>query len=315
MARRREWLRQAPVDRQPPSPRRDHQYRPRAYRSLKWPRHIGWSAIGGSPTPTARENYSKARCSCCPGRWRALPHPRYLRRQTRQRRSSSKPCGSAQSTNQNCVDDNDEQNDQLNCPIVEKFRLETRGFPLSFCLLAKCFAFLTGRKQWIQSLIEHQAIELSRPRSAKFGKRCIRARMSGKTKPELLTAAVLVTATTMATPGACGRGLPGTVAVALGFSKVLTRRRTPAGRCHAPSTLDRRQVPGGFPAPLRDSALSAAPAPRRVRGREELLARQSPKQFFRDRPVASSSQASSSRSFAWPAVTSQVPVPLLRLFA
>src|SRR6516164_11756712 len=127
------------------------------------------------------------------------------------------------------------------------------------------------------------------------------------------TVALSTPGTTMAPPGTCARGLRGTVAVALGFSQVFPRRRTPAWRCHAPSSADCRQVPGGFPAPLPDSALSAAPAPRRVRGREELSARQSPEQFFRDWPAASSSLVSSSRSFAWPPATSQVPGPLSQL--
>src|SRR3974377_2243086 len=111
------------------------------------------------------------------------------------------------------------------------------------------------------------------------------------------TVALSVPATPVATLGACARGLRGPAAVALGFSKVFPRRRTPAWRCHAPSSSDCRQVPGGVPAPLRGSALSAASAPGRAWGREVPLARQSPEQFFRNWPVVSSSQASSSRSF------------------
>src|SRR6516165_3553492 len=107
------------------------------------------------------------------------------------------------------------------------------------------------------------------------------------------TVALSAPGTTMATPGACARELRGAVTVALGFSKVFPRRRTPAWRCHAPSVLDGPQLPVRLPGPLRDPAPSAAPARGRVRGREELLARQSPAQFFPDWPAASSSQVSS----------------------
>src|SRR6516165_8154038 len=63
------------------------------------------------------------------------------------------------------------------------------------------------------------------------------------------TAVLSASAMTAAPAWACARGLRGAAAVALGFSKVFPRLRIPVWRCHAPSSSDRRQVPGVFPAP------------------------------------------------------------------
>src|SRR6516165_2863612 len=84
---------------------------------------------------------------------------------------------------------------------------------------------------------------------------------------DFLTGEVLsVPAMAAAPPWACAREQRGAAAVALGFSKVFLRRRTPAWRCHAPSGLDRRRVGRRFAAALRDSVSSVATAPGRARG-------------------------------------------------
>ena len=129
---------------------------------------------------------------------------------------------------------------------------------------------------------------------------------------EALGAVVLVSAMTGALLAwACARERRA-AAVALASSQGFPRQRIPAWRCHAPSVLDRPQLPGRFPAPLRDSAPSAAPAPGRWRGQSaQSVQRVAP--AFRNRPMASSSRASSLRSFAWPLVTSQVPGPFSQL--
>jgi hypothetical protein len=106
---------------------------------------------------------------------------------------------------------------------------------------------------------------------------------------------------------ACAQGRRAVVRKALGTSKSIPRRRTPLWPSHATSGLDRQRSAPRFHAALRDSELSAAPAlGRRTSPGALSTTRQAREQFFRDWPVVSSSQRSSSRSLAWPPVTSQV---------
>ena len=141
-----------------------------------------------------------------------------------------------------------------------------------------------------------------------------RRRCSSRVNASAMTEVLSAPATTAAPAWACARGWKGAAPEALGSSKLSQRRRTQAWRSDASFGLDRQRSAPQFHAALRDSELSAGPALGRRMGPGTLSARQPLKQFFRDRPVVSSSQGSSSRSFAWPPVTSQVPGPLLPLF-
>jgi hypothetical protein len=120
------------------------------------------------------------------------------------------------------------------------------------------------------------------------------------------TVALSAPVTTAVAPArAYAQGQRGAVRKALGTSKLIPRRRTQAWRSHATFGPRWQRFAPRFHAALRDSELSAAPALSRWLVPGALSTMRPPREQF-SRPVVSSSQRSSSRSSAWPAVTSQV---------